>query len=64
MPLGWYLHGQWRRFMGSNYIEAMCDQFIKEDREWKNFAYELPTVTKRVICVHYNLILMSSVPVF
>ena len=40
MPLGWYLHGQWKRFMGSNYIEAMCDQFIKEDREWKNFAYD------------------------
>ena len=51
MPLGWYLHGQWRRFMGSNYIEAMCDQFIKEDREWKNFAYELDTVTTMVICV-------------
>ena len=49
MPLGWYLHGQWKRFMGSNYVEAMCDQFIKEDREWKNFAYELPTVSYTLI---------------
>jgi len=43
MPLGWYFNGQWQRFMGSNYVEAMCDKFIKDDREWKNFAYELPT---------------------
>ena len=45
IPLGWYLNGQWKRFMGSNYVEAMCDKFIKDDREWKNFAYELPTVS-------------------
>ena len=45
MPLGWYFNGQWQRFMGSNYVEAMCDKFIKDDREWKNFAYELPAVS-------------------
>ena len=44
IPLGWYFSGQWQRFMGSHFVEAMCDKFIKEDREWKNFAYELPTV--------------------
>ena len=30
--------------MGSNYVEAMCDKFVEEDRWLKNFAYELPTV--------------------
>ena len=49
LPLGWYFNGQWRRFMGSNFVEAMCDKFIKDDREWKNFAYELPTVRKYLI---------------
>ena len=44
IPLGWYFNAQWKRFMGSNFVEAMCDKFIQEDREWKNFAYELPTV--------------------
>jgi len=42
IPLGWYFHQQWQRFMGSNYVEAMCDKFIEEDRWLKNFAYELP----------------------
>ena len=32
--------------MGSNYVEAMCDKFVEEDRWLKNFAYELPTVMK------------------
>ena len=32
------------RFLGGNFVEAMCDKFIEEDRWLKNFAYELPTV--------------------
>ena len=44
LPLGWYFNHQWTRFMGSSYVEAMCDKFIEEDRMWKNFANELPTV--------------------
>ena len=32
--------------MGSNYVEAMCDKFVEDDRMWKNFANELPTVSK------------------
>ena len=44
IPLGWYFNAQWKRYLGSNFVEAMCDKFIQEDREWKNFAYELPTV--------------------
>jgi hypothetical protein len=35
------------RFMGNNYVEAMCDKFIEEDRWLKNFAYELPVVSGR-----------------
>ena len=45
IPLGWYFHNQWTRFMGSNYVEAMCDKFVEDDRMWKNFANELPTVS-------------------
>ena len=44
IPLGWYFNAQWKRYLGGNFVEAMCDKFIQEDREWKNFAYELPTV--------------------
>ena len=55
MPLGWYFNGQWQRFMGSNYVEAMCDKFIKDDREWKNFAYELPTVSFQFLIFKYPM---------
>jgi len=43
IPIGWYFHQQWSRFMGTNYVEAMCDKFVEDDRAWKNFANELPT---------------------
>jgi len=43
LPLGWYFNKQWQRFLGGNFVEAMCDKFIEEDRWLKNFAYELPT---------------------
>jgi len=42
IPLGWYFHTQWQKFMGGNYIEAMCDKWVEEDRWLKNFANELP----------------------
>ena len=51
IPLGWYFNAQWKRFMGSNFVEAMCDKFIQEDREWKNFAYELPTVILNLLLI-------------
>ena len=35
--------------MGSSYVEAMCDKFVEEDRMWKNFANELPTVSNMSI---------------
>ena len=46
IPLGWYFNEQWRRFLGSNWVEQQCDNFIKEDRWLKNFAAELPVVRR------------------
>ena len=65
IPLGWYFNAQWKRYLGSNFVEAMCDKFIREDREWKNFAYELPTVgnVAGLVCV-LHLITNIAVPVF
>jgi len=42
IPLAWYFNEQWRRFLGDNWVEQQCDQFIQEDRWLKNFANELP----------------------
>ena len=63
IPLGWYFNAQWKRYLGGNFVEAMCDKFIQEDREWKNFAYELPTVGNvQVLSVFYISLRTSQCP--
>ena len=29
IPLAWYFNEQWRRFLGDNWVEQQCDQFIQ-----------------------------------
>ena len=29
IPLAWYFNEQWRRFLGNNWVEQQCDQFIQ-----------------------------------
>lgn len=41
IPLAWYFRFQWERLFGSSWPTAMCDRWIENDRNLRNFAYEV-----------------------
>ncbi|XP_063878525.1 protein mesh-like isoform X1 [Scylla paramamosain] len=41
VPLAWYFRFQWERVFGSSWPSAMCDRWIENDRNLRNFAYEV-----------------------
>ncbi|XP_068250957.1 protein mesh isoform X1 [Palaemon carinicauda] len=52
IPLAWYFHYQWANLYGSNWQQAMCDRWIENDRNLRNFAYEVercPCLLKQAV---------------
>ncbi|KAG7171855.1 mesh-like [Homarus americanus] len=52
IPLAWYFHFQWERLYGTNWQVAMCDRWIENDRNLRNFAYEVercPCLLKQAV---------------
>lgn len=41
IPLAWYFRFQWERLFGTGWPSAMCDRWIENDRNLRNFAYEV-----------------------
>ncbi|KAK7080924.1 hypothetical protein SK128_016330 [Halocaridina rubra] len=41
IPLAWYFRFQWEKRYGSSWMQAMCDRWIENDRNLRNFAYEV-----------------------
>lgn len=41
IPLAWYFRPQWERIYGTGWTTAMCDRWIENDRNLRNFAYEV-----------------------
>ncbi|XP_045610171.1 protein mesh [Procambarus clarkii] len=52
IPLAWYFHFQWEQLYGTNWQLAMCDRWIENDRNLRNFAYEVercPCLLKQAV---------------
>lgn len=41
IPLAWYFSGQWERKYGTNWTEALCDNWLENDRLLENFTKNL-----------------------
>lgn len=52
IPLAWYFRPQWERIYGTGWTTAMCDRWIENDRNLRNFAYEVercPCLLKQAV---------------
>ncbi|XP_076069661.1 sushi domain containing 2 mesh isoform X2 [Oratosquilla oratoria] len=41
VPLAWYMKFQWEKLYGTDWPVAMCDRWIENDRNLRNYAYEV-----------------------
>ncbi|CAL4067748.1 unnamed protein product, partial [Meganyctiphanes norvegica] len=52
LPLAWYFRFQWENIYGKSWMSQMCDRWIENDRNLRNFAYEVqrcPCLMKQAV---------------